>query len=116
MNDYVLMKIMVHGGKGLHHLQKNTYLSKATPFKKFMDKLVLVAAVIGPFMTLPQLYKIWFLKLAAGVSALSWSGYLIYAIIWFIYGIIHKEKPIIITYTIWIILEIFVILGTLIYG
>ena len=81
-----------------------------------MDKAIFVVGVVGPIMTIPQLVKIWVHQNAVGVSALSWASYLVCAVFWLIYGVLHKEKPIIFTYAIWIVLEVFIVVGTLIYG
>lgn len=67
-------------------------------------------------MTIPQLTKIWVEKNASGVSAVSWGAYLVTAIFWLLYGILHKEKPIIFTYSAWIVLEILIVIGTITYG
>lgn len=81
-----------------------------------MDRAIYGVGIFGPIMTIPQLTKIWVEKNAAGVSAISWSAYLLTAIFWLIYGIMHEEKPIIFTYSIWILMEAAIVLGTLIYG
>lgn len=81
-----------------------------------MDRSIYVVGVLGPAMTIPQLFKIWVEKNAAGVSLLSWSAYLLCAVFWLIYGLMHKEKPIIVTYTLWIVLEILIVVGIILYG
>ncbi len=83
--------------------------------KKFMDKAIYFVAFFGPLMTIPQVMKIWVEKNASGISLISWGSYLIAATFWLTYGIIHKEKPIIVTYTLWIILHTLVITGTISY-
>jgi uncharacterized protein with PQ loop repeat len=114
---------MVQDSHGLHHVhrrkkihQKHRSNLPSNNGKKFMGKAIYVVGVFGPIMTIPQLSKIWIYKNASGVSAVSWTAYLIAAIFWLIYGILHKEKPIILTYSLWIILEAFIVVGTLIYG
>lgn len=67
-------------------------------------------------MTIPQVTKIWIDKNASGIAVISWVTYLITTIFWLIYGIMHKEKPIIFLNIIWIFLQISIIVGTLIYG
>lgn len=108
---------------GLHHhsvrkriFQKHEKYPNPNKWKRFMDKSIYVVALFGPIMTFPQLSKIWIGKSASGVSVISWSAYLITAVFWLIYGVMHKEKPIIITYIAWIILESFIVLGALIHG
>ncbi|MBW2999558.1 hypothetical protein KY339_02695 [Candidatus Woesearchaeota archaeon] len=114
---------MVHDSHGLHHFHKRKRIHvKHEPYphpkkwKRFIDKTIYAVGVFGPLMTIPQLTKIWIDKNAAGVSAISWGAYLITAIFWFIYGVAHKEKPIIVTYAIWIFLEIFIVIGAVLYG
>lgn len=85
-------------------------------WKNFLDKSIYIVGAFGPIMTIPQLMKIGIEKNASGVSAISWSAYFVTAIFWLSYGITHKEKPIIFTYILWIVLEIFIVIGTLMYG
>ncbi|MBW2978357.1 hypothetical protein KY331_05930 [Candidatus Woesearchaeota archaeon] len=109
--------------EGLHHFHVRKRIHKKhekyphpDKFKRFMDKAIYAGGVIGPIMTIPQLTKIWIDKNASGVSAISWFTYLITAVFWVIYGIQHKEKPIIYTYGVWIILDAFIVIGTIMYG
>ncbi|MDP6647897.1 MAG: hypothetical protein QGH34_00690 [Candidatus Woesearchaeota archaeon] len=114
---------MPHSSLGLHHFHRRKRIHlKHEPYPhpnkwiNFMDKAVYVVGAIGPLMTLPQISKIWFEKNASGVSILSWSAFLFYAIFWLIYGIIHKEKPIIFAYILWVTLQSLVVIGIIIYG
>mgnify|MGYP002826002931 CR=1 FL=1 len=104
----------IHRRKRLHQkLEKYPHKNK---WINFLDKLLLIVAIIGPLMTLPQIFKIYYLKSAAGVSILTWSLYSVFNVPWLIYGIVHREKPIIIAYSGWIITNLIVIIGTLLYG
>lgn len=105
---------------GLHHAHvrkrsQSEQFPHPHPWKKFLDKAIIIIGLIGPIMTIPQIVKIWSEKNAAGVSALSWSAYLFTAVFWLLYGLAHKEKPIILTYGAFIVLDIFIIIGTIIY-
>lgn len=108
---------------GLHHAQKRKRIHQKhekyphpNKWKRRMDKIIYVVGILGPIMTLHQIYKIWWEQNAAGVSAISWVTYLIVAITWVIYGIMHKEKPIIVIYAFWILLDILIVAGVLIYA
>lgn len=110
-------------GHGIHHLHKRKRIhEKHEPYphpdkwKRFLDKAAYFFAVFGPVMTLPQVLRVWVGKDASGVSPVSWLAYLIVAVFWLAYGISHKEKPIIFTNSLWIVFEIMIIAGTLIYG
>ena len=107
---------------GLHHFHTRKRIHQdhepyphPHKWKKLMDKAIYVVGIFGPIMTIPQIYKIWFQQNASGVSAISWSAYLLASVFWLMYGIMHKEKPIIFTYSIWILLDIFVVIGAIIY-
>ena len=83
---------------------------------KLLGKSIYIAGIIGPVVTLDQLRKVWIVQDAEGISVISWVGYLVAAILFMIYGIAHKEKPIIFTYAIWIVLDILMIVGSLLYA
>ena len=80
-----------------------------------MDKLIYGAMFFSPVMTLPQIAEIWLYKNASGISTLSWLSYLIVAFFWLGYGILHKDKPIMYTNVIWIVLDLVIIVGTVLY-
>jgi uncharacterized protein with PQ loop repeat len=45
-------------------------------------------------MTVPQVLTIWVGHQAAGVSVVSWSAYLLSAILWFWYGLQKRDRNI----------------------
>ena len=81
-----------------------------------IDKLIYFGGVLGPLMTLPQLFKIYFEKNATGVSAISWFAYAVGSSFWVWYGLTHKQKPLIFSYSIFLVIEILIIIGVFIYG
>lgn len=114
---------LIPHSSGLHHYHMRKRLRlhhepfpHPNPVKRFMDTAIYFAGIFGPLMTLPQLFNIWVLKNAEGVSILSWIGLLCGALFWLVYAILHKEKPLILTYSSWIFFEIMIIIGILIYG
>lgn len=106
-----------------HHLQKRKRIhEKHEPYphpnlkKRVLDSVVTWGSAIIALFTVPQVYTIWVDQAANGVSVLTWSAYLVGALLWMTYGIMHKAKPIIITQTIMIILEIAIIVGAIVHG
>ena len=83
--------------------------------KNMMDRLIYFFGILGPVMAIPQLAEIWVVKNTQGVSEITWGAFLIIAFFWLFYGILHKEKPIIITYIGWIIADLLILAGILIY-
>ena len=67
-------------------------------------------------MTIPQVLTIWVGHQAAGVSVLSWSAYLVSAVLWFWYGLKQRDRNIYLPCVGWIALDGTVIAGALIYG
>lgn len=109
--------------KGLHHhhIRKrihHKYEEYPHPhkFKRFIDRAIYVVGIVGPLMTIPQIVKIWVYQNASGVSLASWIAFSITSSFWLMYGIVHKEKPIIITYALWVLLKISIVIGILLYG
>ena len=108
--------------EGIHQLHKRKRIHQKlekyphpNPWVKFLDNLLLVIAVIGPFSNLPQIIKIFAFKSSQGVSTLTFSLFLFFNIIWFTYGVVHKEKPLIIAFALWFVTNSIIVIGTLIY-
>jgi uncharacterized protein with PQ loop repeat len=86
----------------LHHLHLRERVYKdLEPYphpeknKRLADRLVYIACVLTPIMTLPQIYDIWANHSASGVSVPAWSYYAIASVVWLWYGILHKDKALI---------------------
>ena len=67
-------------------------------------------------MTVPQVLTIWVGHQAAGVSVISWSAYLLSAILWFGYGLQKRDKNIYLPCVGWVGLDTAVIVGAVIYA
>lgn len=78
--------------------------------RSLIDSLVYLAAIVGPLMTLPQVYEVW-IERSKGASFITWSSYIVVAMIWLAYGIKHKDKPIITLQVLWLILDILIVVG-----
>jgi uncharacterized protein with PQ loop repeat len=108
--------------KALHHLhlrkrihqKKQAYPNKSR-FIRSIDHVAYVAGILVPAFTIPQLLEIWIHKEAGGVSLLTWSSYLLFSLFWTVYGIVHREKPIILMYASQALLQIFIVWGILLF-
>ena len=90
------------------------YPSKA-PIVRFVDSIIILAGIFGPFASLPQLYEIWVMHNASGVSSLTWTLYSALTLLWLWYGLLHHEKPIIIAQSTWFLFNMAVLIGSLMY-
>ncbi len=83
--------------------------------KKQIDWLMWVAGLVGPISTLPQVYVIYTNESAVDISLLSWLLYSATTVVFLLYSIIHKLKPLIINSILWMLADVAVIAGILIY-
>ena len=81
-----------------------------------MSRLLGSLSVFTMLMTIPQVLTIWVGHQAAGVSLLSWSAYLLSAVLWLWYGLQKRDRNIYLPCVGWIVLDGAVIFGVLIYG
>jgi uncharacterized protein with PQ loop repeat len=113
---------MKGGNSGMHHLHRRKRACKklgtyphGNKWVRFLDRFLIVVAVIGPFIAVPQILQIFITQNATGVSGLSWGLYALFNIPWFIYGVVHNDKPITIAYFLSFIANLTVLVGSLIY-
>lgn len=72
-------------------------------------------SVFTLLMTVPQVLTIWVGHQAAGVSVISWSAYLLSAVLWFWYGLQKRDKNIYLPCVGWVAMDAAVIAGALWY-
>ena len=73
-------------------------------------------SVFTMIMTVPQVWAIWVGQQAAGGSILSWSAYLVSALLWLWFGIQKRDRNIYLPCLGWITLDAAVIVGAVVYG
>lgn len=83
---------------------------------RVLDKTVLVVGTVGPLMTLPQILLIYTTHNATGVSPISWGAWAMLDLPWVIYGLAHRDIAIMLTYTLWCVMNITVCVGAVLYG
>ena len=112
------------GGKGEKELKKIKFnVAKGMedyPSEKFwirfLDKLLLIIAVISPMMAIPQVYEVYGLHAVAGLSFISWASWALFNLPWIAYGFVHKQKPIVIMYILWFLMNASIAVGILLYA
>src|SRR2546422_4484380 len=72
-------------------------------------------SIFTMLMTIPQALTIWVNHRAAGISVVSWSAYLVSAVVWLWYGLQKHDKNIYLPCIGWILLDSAVIVGALFY-
>jgi len=114
---------MVNQSKGLHHQhirkrihKKHEEYPHSNKLKRFYDKFIYVIVIIAPITNIPQLLRVWIEKDASGVSPTSWFLFSGISITWLIYGILHKDKHILLMNTLLMIIQATIAIGAIIYG
>ena len=102
------------------HIRKRAHSKiKTYPHKdkwvRFLDKFLVVIAVVGPLIALPQILQIYISGDASGVSSLSWGFFALFNLPWILYGIVHRDKPIKIAYSLSFIANSTVFVGSILY-
>lgn len=83
--------------------------------KRRVERFALFAGIIQPLITLPQIVTIYGSRSANDVSLLTWLGYLLFGIIFLMYGIVFRLKPIWVGQIIWVTMQSVTVVGILLY-
>lgn len=108
---------------GHHHLSlRKRLFKKLEPYpnpdalKAFLDKIMLWVALAGPVAMLPQVYQAFAAQDARGLSLITWVLWTLISIIWILYGLVHKETPIVISNVIYAFLNFSIIIAIFLYS
>jgi uncharacterized protein with PQ loop repeat len=80
---------------------------------KLMGRILGSLSFFTMLMTVPQVLTVWLGHQTAGVSLLSWSAYLISAVVWLWHGLRQHDRNIYLACIGWITLDGAVIVGVL---
>ncbi len=97
----------------IHHARVR--YAKHKPIAGFTT-LMYIVAFFGPLMTFPQVFQIFSQHSAQGVSLITWMSYEVVSGVWLMYGILHKDRFLQVTHTLWLLVQGAVLLGVLIYA
>lgn len=102
---------------GPHHAYRKKIRSRSnrnfSRLSALLDDSIYVIGAFALLANIPQLWNIWVKKQTAGVSVISWIGFFVGSLFWLGYGILHKEKPIIVINFVLIFIQAGVVLGLL---
>ena len=95
-----------------HHHFLQFHISKKQKLN-FLDKTAVVLAFLYPLTGIPQLLTV-IQDGTEGVSILSWLGFAMFSAFFLTYATVHKIKPMMITYTLWLLVDSLVVILLLI--
>mgnify|MGYP001575541026 CR=1 len=94
-----------------HHPQHR--IRKVNP--DYIDSAMSVIAIVSPLTIIPQITQIYQTKDVEGISLTTWIFSFLTSITWIIYGLHHKDKPIIFNSIMGTVFCFLIALGVLIY-
>lgn len=99
----------------LFQIDKKTYkiLKKQ---RTNIDRAMLMIGVLGPIATIPQVLTIYINQEVAGLSVFSWGFYVFSSFLTLIYGIVHGLRPLIVSGSLWLVMNSLVVMGCIIYN
>lgn len=79
------------------------------------DYLLYVFMAATPLFELPQAWSIYSTKSAEDVSLLTWAFFAVSNLAWITYAIRNKLRPLIFIYSLYLVIEVGIVIGILIY-
>ena len=110
IGGHIHMRRRAHRANSVHFAYPSS-----NRFIRRLDIFMYAVGIIGPIVSIPQLLEIYVKHNAEGVSVLTWGGYAVLSTIWLLYGLVHREKPLIMTHALWLMVNLLVAIGALIY-
>ena len=104
-----------------HHQHIRKRKCKTRPYPnvnkkiRILENLVTIISFVFPLTAIPQIYEIWVLKNAQGVSFLTWLLFLLLTIPLLGYAIVHKDKRLKLMWALWLITYAIVLVGLILY-
>lgn len=83
--------------------------------KKEVLYVAYFVAVVQPLMVLPQILQIFDNKSAQDVSLTTWLMLLVFNTSNFIYGLVYNIRPMVINNLLWVLVEIVLVTGIVLY-
>ena len=78
-------------------------------------KIMFPISLVGPVMTLPQLFQIFQTKNVEGLNLSTWLSYWILSIFWLYYSIMRKSVPVFLNSIACIFIQLAIIIGIILY-
>ena len=107
---------------GLRHIRARRQITKRLePFptrgpRKYYDYLMFGVGFVMPAALLPQVASVYVDHSTAGVSLVTWSLLTFFNVLWTIYGILHKDVPIIFANVFLFLFDFAIVVGVLLYA
>ncbi len=99
---------MVRHGHTHKHLHKK-------PRKDALDYILYVFMIATPLFELPQAWDIYSTRSAEDVSLSTWAFFSVSNLAWIAYALRHKLWQLVVPYVLYLIIEVIIVVGILVY-
>lgn len=99
----------------VRHAHIHKHLAKKHNTLSF-DNFIYIFAFTTPLFELPQLIHIVLSKSAENVSLLTWGYLAVSSLVWLIYGIKKRMKPLIVSYILYVVVEFSIAIAIIVYN
>jgi uncharacterized protein with PQ loop repeat len=108
------VKQHIHKRERVHSLKQN-YPHPDLKIR-LIDDLSIVFSILNPMTVLPQIHLLYTTQDGTGLSLSMWIFYCFGCIPFLLYAIVHKVPHLILLNVLWMIVQIIMVVGILIYG
>ncbi|HSW65670.1 MAG TPA: hypothetical protein VLI54_00840 [Bacillota bacterium] len=84
--------------------------------RRFINKAIIAVAATQPLGTIPQIVTVFQHRDGSSLSISSWAIYILFDFMWLWYGVVEKQKAVIVSAVMFTLMEGAVLLGALLYG
>ena len=96
----------------LRHVAKRKSYKK---LQRLTDKLIYAVAIISPLALLPQVYSVYATHSVGGLALSTWATFTVLNTLWVLYGVVHRQWPIIIMNALLAMLDVAIVVGICMY-
>lgn len=95
----------------------NTHLLHLTKTqeKAIINKICAVFAVFMPLTTAPQIFMLYTTQNASGLSLAMWLLYSVGVVPFLLFGILYRHKQLVVLNSLWLLVQVVMIVGIVIY-
>lgn len=80
-----------------------------------IDDMAYIIGVVGNIAVIPQIIKAWSGP-TPGLAILTWILFIFFGVIWLLYAIMHRQKPLIFAQIVGLSCNILVVIGWLLHN
>ena len=97
-------------------MAKSKNIGKTAATQELVGLMMYGVSVGMPMTNIPQLQQLYATKVTAGLSLFTWVMYALLGLIPLAYAVINNLKPLIISNILWLMVEVMMIYGIIIYS